>query len=345
MNNPVMLYVRRNQLLGLITAIKMGLACLIGFWVTDYYHLPEGVWCIVTIAAVMQVGLQQTLAKSLMRAIGTLLGAMLGFLIALLAKNNPVVITLLVFSIIFLTSIIALQPTIYSYAGVVMGVTVAIIVFFNFSGQDLFSLSVDRTVEVLLGVAIVSITNTALFLFAKKWFPGLIHKETLSWQLPKLKVQKKYIVASLKVATACIISFLVWQLFKLPQGYWAVITCLVIMEENQKGTLKKGFLRFLSHVIAVLIGLVSVWLLMHYAYYWRLLPLLITFIFCGFLVGGNKKYQSMGNTLGVAMAIILLSDSGVHQTFSIIFARFYNVVIGIGIAYAMLIFGRKIESA
>jgi uncharacterized membrane protein YccC len=345
MNNLVMPHLKRNQLLGLITAIKMGMACLIGFWAIDYYHLPEGVWCVVTIAAVMQVGLQQTLAKSLMRAIGTIVGAIIGFMIALLAKDNPVMVTLAVFFIIFLTSTIALQPTIYSYAGIIMGVTIAIIVSFNFSGQNLFSLSVDRTVEVLLGIAIVGITNIFLFLFVKRYFPGLIHKETLSWQLPTLKVQKKYIAASLKVATACILTFLIWQFFKLPQGYWALITCLVIMEENQQGTLKKGFLRFLSHFIAALIGLISVWALTQCAYYWRLLPLLITFIFCGYLIGSNKKYQSMGNTLGVAMAIMLLSNPDGHDTLSIIFARFYNVVIGIGIAYAMLIFGRKIKSA
>ena len=62
-----------------ITAIKMMLAGLMAFLLTTYFQLPMGVWALVTIAAITQTGLSQTLAKSLMRASGTLIGAVIGY--------------------------------------------------------------------------------------------------------------------------------------------------------------------------------------------------------------------------------------------------------------------------
>jgi len=40
--------------------------------------------------------------------------------------------------------------------------------------------------------------------------------------------------------------------------------------------------------------------------------------------------------MGIAIAIMLLSNSGSHETINIIFERFYNVVIGISVAFIML---------
>ena len=326
----------KSHFLPLITAVKMLLAGLIAFLLVDYFQLTDGVWSLVTIAAVTQVGLHQTLAKSLMRAIGTLLGAVIGYFIALFAKGDPIIIIVLIFAMIWLTSYISLQPTIYSYAGIVTGMTIAIIVFFSISNQNFTQIAVDRTIEILLGVAILACINLCLFFIAKRFFPGGIKKVALSWQFPQFKMNLQYAIPALKVAFACVLTFLIWYYFKQPQGYWATITCLLIMEENQKDTLKKGLFRFSSHFLAALFGLLCVLALLHAPYAWRLLPLLITFFACGYLIGTQNQYASMGNTIGIALCIMLFTNPGAHETIDIIFARFYNVMIGIGVAYIML---------
>jgi len=110
------------------------------------------------------------------------------------------------------------------------------------------------------------------------------------------------------------------------------------MEENQHGTFKKGFFRFFSHLVATILGLICVLALLHLPYTWRLIPLLITFFACGFLIGSENQYASMGNTLGIAVAIMLLTTPDAHDTLHIIFARFYNVMIGVVVAFSVLFF-------
>lgn len=338
MSHQLQSFVSRNHPVAIITAFKMSAAGLIGFFFVEYFHLAMGVWCLVTIAAVVQTGLDQTLAKSLMRAIGTIVGALLGYAIALFAKGNPITMIALVFTVIFLTSSIALQPTIYSYAGIVTGMTLSIIVFFSLAGGDYYVVAVNRTIEVLLGIAILAIVNFILFYIVKKFFPGGIQESILSWKLPQFKIKKQFIEPSLKVASACIFTFMIWYFFKQPQGYWGVLTCLLIMEENQIGTLKKGLFRFTSHFFAAVFGLICVLSLMDFSYVWRIVPLFITFFVCGFLIGTKNKYASMGNTLGIAISIMLLSDPNSHETIQLIFARFYNVMIGIAVAFTVLFF-------
>jgi uncharacterized membrane protein YccC len=134
------------------------------------------------------------------------------------------------------------------------------------------------------------------------------------------------------------------MVFKLPEGYWATITCLLIMEENKKVTLQKGFFRFFSHVIAAAFGLVCAFLLMHADYAWRIIPLLLTFFACGYLIGTKNQYASMGNTLAIAVSFMLFSSPDVHETVQLIFARFYNVVIGVSVAFLMLLLPSKLSS-
>jgi uncharacterized membrane protein YccC len=329
-------YIRQNHPVALITAIKMCAAGLFGFLITNYFHFPESVWCLVTIAAVTQTGLDQTVIKSLMRAIGTIIGAVLGYWIAVIAKADPIIIITLIFATIFITSYIAVQPTVYSYCGIITGMTIAIVVFFNLNNENYFNVAVDRTYEVLLGVAILCVLNLLLYFFVKRYIPRGISKANISWTLPQFKMTGQYAIPALKVAFACVLTFLIWYYFKQPQGYWATISCLLIMEENQRATLKKGGFRFLAHFIATLVGLLCVLVLLHAPYAWRLLPLLITFFACGFLIGTKSEYAGMGNTLGIAIAIMLLSSPNAHETIQIIFERFYNVMIGITVAFLML---------
>ncbi|OGT32882.1 MAG: hypothetical protein A3C44_04920 [Gammaproteobacteria bacterium RIFCSPHIGHO2_02_FULL_39_13] len=326
----------QQNVIALITATKMMLAGLIVFLLINYFQLPLGVWAVVTIAAVTQTGLTQTLSKSLMRTIGTIIGAVMGYTIAMLANGDVTIMMISLLIVIWFSSYIALQPTIYSYAGIVTGMTIAIVLFFSITHQDFYAVAVDRSFEVLLGVLVIAVLNLFLFYIVKKYYPKGMTKKIISWKRPQFTIKLQHAVPATKVALACLLTFVIWYFFKLPAGYWATITCLLIMEESHSVTFKKGFFRFVSHLIVALIGFLCVLALLHFSYEWRLLPLLLTFFLCGFLIGTENQYASMGNTMGIAMAIMLLSDPGSHETIKIIFERFYNVTIGIAVAFVML---------
>src|SRR3990167_4904467 len=279
-----------------ITAIKMMLAGLMAFLLTTYFQLPMGVWALVTIAAITQTGLSQTLAKSLMRASGTLIGAVIGYTIAVLAHGDVSVMMISLLIAVWFSSYIALQPTIYSYAGIITGMTIAIILFFSIAGDNYTPIAVDRTAEVMLGVFTLTILNIFLFFIVKKYYPKAITRKIILWKLPKLKIESRFAIPATKVSLACFITFVIWYCFKQPEGYWATISCLLIMEENKNTTFKKGFFRFVSHIIVMLIGFLAVILLLHYPYTYRLIPLLITFFLCGYLIGTENQYAGMGNT-------------------------------------------------
>lgn len=319
------------------TASKMALAACLAFVLSLYFKLPMSVWSLVTIAAVTQVGLTQTLTKSLMRAIGTILGALIGYGIVKMGSAHAAVILFLVSLMIFITSALSLQKTIYSYAGIVMGMTIAIIVFFSFGQQNIDGIAFYRTIEVLLGVCILGVVNFGIYAYVKKCHPHRLSRKTISWKLPQLSQAKNYLLPSLRVTLACLVTFLIWRVFKQPQGYWSTLTCLLIMEEDHAATIKKGLFRFFAHLIAAAFGALAVVALLHTSYAWKLLPLLVSFFFCGYLLGAENKYSSMGNTIAIAVSIMLLSSTLETESLQIVLARFYNVVIGIAAAYFFLL--------
>jgi len=326
---------QRNAI-ALITATKMMLGGVIAFLIITSLKLPLGVWAVVTIAAITQVGLSQTLSKSLMRIIGTLLGGLIGYGIAVLAHGHVFFMMFLLLFAIWASSYIALQPTIYSYASIVAGMTIAIILFYCVAGLNFFSITVDRSAEILLGVFVFSVLNIFLFFLVKRYYPQAILTEKLSWQRPTLQLKMQYAIPAMNIALACFLTFLIWYWFRLSQGYWATITCLLIMEENSSRTLKKSFFRFASHFIAALLSFLCMALLFNFSYEWRLIPLAVVFFMCGFLIGTRNQYAGMGNTIGIAISIMLLTDPAAHETMRIIFERFYNVMIGIAVAFALL---------
>jgi len=200
MNKKIIVFIRQNYPVALITAIEMLVAGLFGFLIIDFLDLPESVWCVVTIAAVTQAGRDQTLIKSLMRIIGTIIGAFIGYFIALFAKGEPIIIITLIFATIFISSYIAVQPTIYSYAGIVAGMTITIVVFFSLNNENYFNIAVYRTYEVLLGIAILGTLNLLLYFLVKWFFPSSRSKAIISWSLPQVKIKKQYAIPALKVA-------------------------------------------------------------------------------------------------------------------------------------------------
>ncbi len=318
-----------------ITAIKMALAATIAFVLYNLFHFEYGYWSVVTIAAITQAGVSKTLTKSLMRCLGTIVGAIIGYLFAILAQGNTEIVLILFFIFIVFSSYITILPGPVSYAGVITGLTMVIVLSSSLLTGELIGMAVYRSAEVLLGILIMAIINLIIWFWISQNRDTLQSFYHVSINLPnhlrKINFSRSQTIAAIKIALACLFTFAIWVYFRQPGGFWATISCLLIMEENIHQTHIKSFMRFWAHVAAALFGGICALLLGHYV--WLLLiPLVISYLFCGYLIGKQNQYSSLGNTMGIAITIMLLTSPGTDSTLQIISARFLNVTFGIIVA-------------
>jgi uncharacterized membrane protein YccC len=135
-------------------------------------------------------------------------------------------------------------------------------------------------------------------------------------------------LTSLKVVFAMLLTLLPWLIFRYPGGFWAPISCFFILEESVEKTQQKSKYRFISHLLAALFGMVSV-IALHEHTKLLFIPLSIGFIACSYVLSLNRSYNTTGNTMGIALSIMLLAEPSSSQ--EIIIARFLNVMLGIAV--------------
>ena len=315
-----------------ITAMKLALAFLIAFVVYYFYPTNTAFWSLVTIAAITQAGFDNTLSKSVMRFLGTIIGATLGYLLALLIHGHMFWLLLAFFIGVFTTSVVAMQRSNITYAGVVAGITMVIVISSSLLHGQLVGNALFRSLEVTIGIAILLIINLALILVFRPESRNLKYFiSDLKNAIPNLtnfEVNKNRLLAALKIALACTGTFSAWLWWQQPEGFWATITCLLIMEECVHGTQLKAFIRIIAHVIAAGVGVA--WAILLGNHLWTLLiPLLIGGYYCGSLISHKDKYSPLGTTMGIALVIMLLVDPGSLSTLHVAFWRFTNVMFGI----------------
>jgi len=317
----------------------MMLASVIAFitftFIAPHYskYAEYGYWSVVTIAAITQSGLKDTYLKGLMRLIGTIIGALIGYLCAILAHGHIGIVLILFFIFVTFTSYIAIQHTIFSYAGVISGVTMIIVLASSLIAMDLlFGIAVFRSLEVIKGIIILFLINLLLAFILdlpEEQFSIFWQKlKSLPNEFTQFRHQSMYVKAAIKISLACLFTLGIWIYFRQLEGIWAAITCLLIMEESKEATRIKSMLRFWAHVIAALFGGICAIVIGDHLI-WRVIPLALSFLVCGFIIGKENKYSSLGNTTGIAVAIMLLASPGFTSSFKIIGARFLNVLFGI----------------
>lgn len=318
-----------------ITAIKLAFAFLIAFTIYYFYPMNMGFWSLVTIAAITQAGFDNTLSKSLMRLLGTIAGAMLGYLLALLIHGHMILLMLVFFMGLFATSLVAMQRSNMTYAGVVAGITLVIVLSSSLLQGQLIENALFRSLEVTIGIVILLIINIVLVLIIRPESRKLNYfLSDLNNAIPNVtqfKINKNLIYAALKISLACTCTFGLWLWFQQPEGFWATITCLLIMEESASGTELKASLRIIAHVMAASIGVI--WAVFLGDYTWTLIiPLLMGGYYCGHLISLKNKYSPLGTTMGIALVIMLLADPGSLSTLHVTFWRFTNVLFGVVVA-------------
>ena len=143
---------------------------------------------------------------------------------------------------------------------------------------------------------------------------------------------------AIKTGLAAIITVIIYQLFNLPKGYWAVITAVIIMQSNMDSgsfevTLRLAFQRLLGTVSGAIAGFGLLFLFN--PNYWQLLVI----IFICILVGSYLTTLYKGLALSAPTAVIILLLA--HQTpitQSLAAMRTIEILLGVIVAILVTIF-------
>jgi uncharacterized membrane protein YccC len=317
------------------TAIKTGLAALLAVIFIILQHAPLSYWALVSVAAVTANSEITSLQKCVLRMLGTLIGAVAGYGIGLIAMHSLILSVLCFAGIIFFTTLVALQRNLFNYLGMITGVTAGIVLGIATLHENLlFDISVTRTTAVAIGVLLVGILNfSILFFTAKLHQPWYSPAQIRNWHFPDLH-------ASVRITLVATLTYSIWLYFKIPEGFWCTVSCLIIMEENLQRTFDKAKLRLFAHLIAVCLAF-FVFLTIAHMTWLLVLFVILSFMICGYVIGMNESYSNIGNTCASAIAIMLFAGLAENNIPHIIALRFVNILAGISLGLAITYLNEK----
>ncbi|HEY4904307.1 MAG TPA: aromatic acid exporter family protein [Candidatus Sulfotelmatobacter sp.] len=136
------------------------------------------------------------------------------------------------------------------------------------------------------------------------------------------------VAQAIKTGLAAVISIYAAELLKLPQGYWAAITAIVVMQSQVKATLAASRDRLIGTAIGACIGALFV------AFVGDTLPwfgaaIVVTTLICQ-LTGLDQSYRLACVTVAIVMLV-----PNTHSPWMLAVYRFTEVALGIVIALAV----------
>ncbi len=128
-----------------------------------------------------------------------------------------------------------------------------------------------------------------------------------------------------QLAIAVIIAYLIPYFLSLPEGFWAVMSALIVMRARTGSTLDEGWGRFKGTLTGTLFGLLGVWL--HTLGLATTFATLVVIAVLAFVAGLAPALRSAPIT-----ALIILSSGGIagHGPWQVAGLRILEIVIGIG---------------
>ena len=139
------------------------------------------------------------------------------------------------------------------------------------------------------------------------------------------------VVHSVRTAVAAVTSFLVAQLFHLPESYWAPVTTLVITQSSLGAALAISGQRLIGTALGAVVGAIV-------ASYFAPSPLVfgVSIFILGILSAAADSHRSAYRFAGVTLTIVLLVTRAA-PAWGVAFHRFAEVTIGIAVALILAI--------
>jgi uncharacterized membrane protein (TIGR01666 family) len=140
-------------------AVRVSLACLVGFLITKL--IPYGThsyWILLTIAFIIKPAYSLTKQRNIERIIGTIAGGLAGVAILLLVKNTMALFIIMVVLMIGTYSFMRIN-----YLAMVICVTPYVLILFSFLGVAFRFAAGERIIDTLVGCAIAFSASYFLF--------------------------------------------------------------------------------------------------------------------------------------------------------------------------------------
>ncbi|MBP9601919.1 MAG: TIGR01666 family membrane protein [Lutibacter sp.] len=129
-------------------ALRLSISFLVGYTVSEYFHIAKGEWIVLTILFVLQPSYSETRRRLFQRIIGTFSGVILGILIIRLFTFNGQIVLMITSAYLFLLW----MKRRYSI-GVVF-ITLFVLCAFNIIANKGIDVMVPRLMDTLLGALI-----------------------------------------------------------------------------------------------------------------------------------------------------------------------------------------------
>ncbi|MFW5735051.1 MAG: FUSC family protein [Oceanidesulfovibrio sp.] len=138
---------------------------------------------------------------------------------------------------------------------------------------------------------------------------------------------------ALRVGVAAVLTLVIAEFFNMEQGYWAVISAIIVMHATVGRSLGAGASRILGTAIGAALSAVAVLLLGDTPLSLGL-AIFLTLLVCGYLTYLHEAFRMAGITAGIVI-LVSSGDAGIVHT---AFVRFVEISMGVSVAMAVSMF-------
>jgi uncharacterized membrane protein YccC len=279
-------------------ALRTALASVASMLAAQALHLDDPWWAGITGFVLIQRDAGATFLRSIDRAAGTIVGAIIGYFTAGTIQDHLTFQVLVASCAAF--SIYGQERAEHGYAVLLAGVTVILILFGSLAepGQAL-NLSVYRTLEILVGIAVTCVVDYGL---AAPAAPVPAAAKPGIWSVP---VDRDLLVAAITGGIAIALIPLVWESLQLPGLGQTPITAFIILTSLRQEPFWKALTRLSGCILGGAYGLG----MMHFvgdSFLPWITALFIGIFVCGhiFRGGGDTAYVGMQAGFPIIMAMV-----------------------------------------
>lgn len=137
-----------------------------------------------------------------------------------------------------------------------------------------------------------------------------------------------------RTAVAAVLTQLLVTLLGLAQGYWAVITTVIVMQANLGGSIRAGWFRLAGTAVGAVSGALAAGWFGNHSLVALGLALLVTLSVCTLL----PRLRQSSRVAGITVAIVILAGQPEDSAFTLGLSRFIEIALGIVMALGVSAF-------
>lgn len=303
---------------GLAAAAAVVLSVLAACWL----GLPDPWWAAISAWRIASPDRRATLTTGLHRILGTVAGAVLGYGAAGLAVDNTALQLLALFAVGAVGTWERFASPAWSYAWILGAVTAAMVLVQSLDGAaGLYAFAVARTLEILCGVVVGTLTEMLLGGEGAAAAPPA----------PAAPVERR---VALLAGLVLVLVPVLWGLFDLPAVTQIAISVLVVIDRDAIALRRRGRQRLLGCAAGGAMGLSLLALGLDGLLVWLVALGGGIFLFSSLTLGGGPNAY-VGIQGGLTLIMALVTGPGPPDALLPVLDRLAGVTLGVALVVAL----------